>query len=186
MSQAFNELMRLALEEAYASAPTDEIVLHALEVNHRTFDEPIRVIRWPVLGEEPETFECLHEEDAPHSPGQIVNYMGAPFELLLPEKNSESLGSFAVRIDNIGDFADGYITNAALGGGKITATYREYIKGQEKDGPGAVWPGITLTKPRKEGGGMTLIFEGAVLDWIFKAFGKLILPQDYPALSPSE
>lgn len=41
-------LLEKAIAEAYASAPQDVIPLHALEVNHFTFTEPVRVIRWPV------------------------------------------------------------------------------------------------------------------------------------------
>ena len=34
-----------ALEEAYASAPSSEAVLHTLEIRHPDFTQPIRVVR---------------------------------------------------------------------------------------------------------------------------------------------
>jgi hypothetical protein len=173
-------LLERAIAEAYASAPQDTIPLHSLEVNHPSFTDPVRVIRWPGDTPEPTRFSCLLEDDAPYNPGQVVEFIGGPFEIVLPEKSTESPGQFSIRVDNIGDLLDEYLENAALYGGTITAIYREYIKGQEGDGPVSVWPGITLHSPRMDG--QTLVMDGAVLDWIFKAFGKLYLPGDYPGL----
>jgi hypothetical protein len=71
--------------------------------------------------------------------------------------------------------------NAALGGGKITAVYREYIKGDEQlDGPASVWPAMVLSSPRLEG--MTFVMSGTIMDWMFRAFGRLMLPGDYPGI----
>jgi hypothetical protein len=174
-------LLEKAIAEAYASAPQGEIPLHSLEVNHFTFTEgPARVMRWPVTGPEPDRFLCLLEDDAPFNPGQTVEFIGAPFEILLPEKSTESPGQFKLRVDNIGDLLDEYLENAALSGGKITAIYREFLKGQELDGPASVWPGIILTSPRMEG--QTLTMDGAILDWVFRAYGQLYVPSDYPGL----
>jgi hypothetical protein len=175
-----NELLEKAIAEAYASAPQDVIALHSLEVNHPTFTKPVRVIRWPVAGPEPERFSCLLEEDAPYNPGQIVEFIGAPFEIVLPEKSLESPGQFSIRVDNIGDLLDEYLENAALQGGTITAIYREFLKDQELDGPASVWPGISLRSPRMEG--QTLVMDGAVLDWLFRAWSTLYKPGDYPGL----
>jgi hypothetical protein len=175
-----NELLKLAIEEAYASAPQDTIPLHSLEINHKTFTEPIRIVRWPAVGEELEKFNCLIEDDAEYNPGQVVEFLGVPFELVLPEKDTENPGQFRVSVDNVGDLLDEYMENAALGGGKITAVYREYIKGQELDGPASVWPHMTLSSPHLEG--MTFVMNGAVLDWMFRAFGRLMLPGDYPGI----
>jgi hypothetical protein len=172
--------MEASIAEAYASAPQNAIVLHALEVNHPTFTEPVRVIRWPVAGPEPEMFLCLQEGDAPYHPNQTVPYIGAPFEVVPPEKSMESTGTFTLRVDNIGDLLDEYLENAALEGGAITAIYREFLKGQEMDGPASVWPGIALQSPRMEG--QTLVMDGAVLDWVFRKYGNLYLPGDYPGI----
>jgi hypothetical protein len=109
-----------------------------------------------------------------------VEYFGAPFEVVPPEKETENIVTFSLRVDNIGDLLDEYLENAALFGGKITAIYREFLKGQELDGPASVWPGITLQSPRMEG--QTLIMDGAVLDWVFRKFGPLYLPGNYPGI----
>lgn len=172
--------LKEALADAYAHAPKDVIPLHSLEINHFTFEEPGRVARWPVAGTEPERFRCMLEDDAPFNPGQIVEFIGAPFEIVLPENSTESPGQFRLRVDNIGDILDEHLENAALSGGKITAIYRQFLKGQELDGPASVWRDITLHSPRMEG--QTLVMDGAVLDWLFKPFGLLYRPSDYPGL----
>lgn len=174
------ELLQQAIAEAYASAPQTEVILHTLEINHRSFEQPIRVVRWPVTSEQPERFQMLLEDDALYNPGQVVEFIGFPFEVTLPEKDTESPGQFTIRVDNVGDRLDEYLENAALGGGTITAVYREYIQGRELEGPGGVWPGITLISPRMEG--QTIVMDGCVLDWMHRPYGRLYLPGKYPAL----
>jgi hypothetical protein len=176
-----DDLLKKAIEEAYASAPQDVISLHSLEINHKTFTEPIRIIRWPVVGQEPERFKCLIEDDTLYNPGQVAEFIGAPYEILLPEKDTENPGQFKLSVEGVGGLFDEYMYNAALGGGKITAVYREYIKGDEQlDGPASVWPQMVLSSPRLEG--MTFVMNGTVLDWMFRAFGRLMLPGDYPGI----
>ena len=175
-----HELIQQAIEEAYASAPQDVVVLDTLEVLHPTFTTPIRIVRWPITAEEPERFQLKLEDSAPVDAGDTVEFIGAPFELTLPEKHAENPGTFTIRVDGIDDQLDEYMKNAALDGGKITAIYREYVKGQEHLGPGAVWSGIELVSPRLEG--MTFVIEGAVLNWMFRPFGRIYRPIDYPAL----
>jgi hypothetical protein len=172
--------IQAAIDEAIASAPADLIVLDTLEVHHRTFETPIRVCRWPYVGPEPELFHLRLEDTAPVNPGEVVEFIGAPFELSLPEKNAEIPGTFTIRIDGINDQLDEYMKNAALDGGTITAIYRQYLKGCEEDGPGAVWAGIELVSPRLEG--MTFVIEGAVLTWMSKSFGEIYTAIDYPGL----
>jgi len=169
-----------AMNEAYASAPADVIVLDTLEVHHRTLEVPIRVVRCPHLGPEPRMFNLKLEDNAPVNAGESVEFIGAPFELSLPEKNSENPGTFTIRIDGIDDSLDEYLRNAAVDGGAMTAIYRQYVQGFEADGPGVVWGGIELVNPRLEG--MTFVVEGAVLNWMFLPFGRIYRAIDYPGL----
>lgn len=176
-----NATLDEAIREAYASAPVDVIVLHTLEINHPAFTAPARVCRWPVTDNEPTRFRCLIEPEALYNPGQVVDFIGLPFDITLPEKSTDNPGSFTLRLDNVGDTLDEELESAALFGSKITAIYREYIKGTETtDGPRSVWSDITITNPHMEG--QTIVANGAVLDWLFKPFGSLYLPSDYPAL----
>ena len=174
-------LLDEAIAEAYASAPQDVIVLHSLEINHKSFTSPARVMRWPVTDNEPEKFQCLLEDDAPYDPGRVVEFIGLPFEIIAPEKTTESPGQFQIRIDNVGDTLDDHLEAAALGGGQITAIYREFIKGTETtDGPRTVWGNIKIGSPSMQG--QTIVVSGAVLDWMQRPMGHLYTPEGYPAL----
>lgn len=173
-------LLDEAIVEAYASAPQDTIVLHTLEINHKSFAQPARVVRWPVTGNEPTRFVCLLEPDAPYDPGREVEFIGLPFEVVPPAHSTENPGQFQIRIDNAGDVLDEHLEGAALSGGQITAIYREYIKGSEAEGPRTVWSGIKINSPRMEG--QTIVVSGAVLDWMQRAFGYLYTPEKYPGL----
>lgn len=174
-------LLEQAIAEAYASAPAGVIVLHSLELNHKSFTQPARVIRWPVTDNEPETFQCRLEETAPYNPGQIVEFIGVPFEITLPVKSTDDTGQFSIRIDNVGDRLDHHMEAAAMSGGQITAIYREFIKGtEETDGPSSVWEGININSPRMEG--QTIVVDGSILDWMNRSFGRLYTPERYPGL----
>lgn len=176
-----SSLLEQAIAEAYASAPADTIVLHTLEINHKSFLTPARVVRWPVTDNEPETFRCLLEDTAPYDPGRVVEFVGVPFEITLPAHSTEEAGQFNIRIDNVGDILDEQLEAAAIAGGQITAIYRQYIKGTEStDGPATIWEGIKINSPRMEG--QTLVADGAVLDWMQRGYGELYTPEGYPGL----
>ena len=175
-----SKLLEAALAEAYASAPSSVIILHSLEINHYTFTEPLRAVRWPVSGPVPDEFFLKLEDDAPYNPGAVVRFLGIPFDIVQPDKDTDSIGQFKVSFDSVEDRIDEYLTNAALGGGKISAIYREYIKGEELEGPAAVWQGMTFTNPRMEG--QTITMDGVVLDWLTRGWSGLYLAGDYPAL----
>lgn len=168
-----------AIAEAYASAPDDEIIYDALEIDHPTFNVPARVVNWPVTGPEPDKFLFKHESDAPLGPNQLVEYYGIPFEIIPPESSENNAGIFQIQLTLTDDF-DQYLEAAATSPGIIKANYRQYIKGREQEGPAVVWLDLTITSPRREGG--TIIADAAVLTWASQPYGDLYLPSDYPAL----
>lgn len=171
--------LRAAIEEAYASAPPDKIVLDALEIDHPAFDEPIRVVRWPLLGPEPVIFALKHEDEAPRDAGLIVDYAGFPFELKIPDSSNESEGAFELRI-SVHQEVDRALMNAALNRGIITAHYRQYIKSMALDGPAEYWHGIEIQSPRREGG--DIVANGVVLGWMNRSFGEIYRASKYPGL----
>ena len=178
----FTDTLQEAVREAYASATSDIVVLHALEIWHKTFQEPARVIRWPVEGPELTEFRCKLESDAPRNAGQTVTFLGVPYEIKLPEKSQDTPGEFEVSIAGAGDFIEPLLEGAALGGGEITAIYRSFIKGEEDQGPTEVWPDIYLHSPSVDGSTGVVTMKGSVLDWLNRKFGRLITPSAYPAL----
>lgn len=171
-----------AIAEAYASAPQDIIILHTLEINHKSFGVPVRVVRWPVHGPEPETFSCLLESTAPKNAGQTVSFTAMPFDIKLPEKSQETPGQFTITLAGVGDMLDDALETAAIGGGIVTAIYRTFIKGRQGEGPAEVYPGIELQSPELDSSTGTITVTGVVLNWINRPFGRLYTPSRYPGL----
>ena len=176
-----SELLQQAIAEAYASAPQDKIPLDTLEINHPTFTQPLRVVRWPLFSATPETFFLRLEDDAPYNPGETVTFLGFPFALSIPDSSTEAEGQFELRI-SVHIEIDRALKNAALNKGIITAIYRQYIKGMEDEGPAEYWRGIEIQSPRREGG--DIIANGVILGWMAKPFGDLYTPAKYPGLVP--
>lgn len=174
-----SELLKQAIDEAYASASHDKTPLDAIEITHQAFPEPVRLVRWPLLGPEPKIFKLKHEDDAPLNPGQIVDYLGFPFEISIPDSNAEAEGAFDLRIAAYPEF-DVLLMEAALTRGLIKMNYREYVLGMEAEGPADYWRDIEIRSPKREGGDITA--EGVILGWMGKTFGELYRPVKYPGL----
>lgn len=178
-----HELLQKAVLESYASAIQDTILLYALEFNHKSFTQPARVVRWSAASPTPQEFMCKLEEDAPYNPGQIVTFIGVPFEVRFPDKTEDSVGEFQFKINGVGFELDTDLEEAALSGGKITAILRIYVKGEELEGPAEIWPGINIQKPSIDAATGDLTASGSLFDWINRTFGYIYTPGKYPALS---
>lgn len=177
-----------AWAEAMASAPQDTITLHTLEIDHQAFSQPLRVCRWPVTGNEPTVFNCLLEEDAPFNPGEVVQFLGLPLDLGFPDLSAENVGSMSISLSHVGGELDengrgldDYLESAAMDGGKITAVYRAFIKGREKEGPAVVWWDVKIVNPQYEG--QTVSTSGSILDWMNRVVSRLYTLEEYPALA---
>lgn len=177
-----NSNLEAAIREAYATAPVDTVVLYTMEIRHETLSEPVRVVRWPMSGPEPDEFRLKLEADAPADAGRTVTFIGVPFELKLPEKSQDTPGQFEIELPAAGFILEEYCENAALHGGAITATFRTYILGREAEGPVEVWPEIYLQSPSIDSGTGNVTITGSVLDWLNRKFGRLYRPSEFPAL----
>lgn len=176
------ELLLKAVQESYASALQDTILLYALEFNHKAFSQPARVIRWSAAQPEPERFRCRLEEDAPYNPGQIVTFIGLPFEVKFPDKTENALGEFQFKVQGVGYEIEADLEAAAMSGGKISAIVRVYVKGEELNGPAQVWPGINITNPAIDATTGDVTATGSLFDWLTRTYGYNYTPGKYPAL----
>jgi hypothetical protein len=176
------EELQAAIEEAYASAPSDVRVLYTLEFSHHVFTHPARVVRWSAASPEPKKVLCKIEDNAPYNPGETVEFIGLPFDLNMPEKSNASPGEFTFHVAGIGYALDADLEAAALSGGIITAIFRVYEQGEEISGPAQVWPGIQVTSPRLDPASGDMYATGSILGWVNKAYGPLYLPSNYPSL----
>lgn len=176
------ELLQEALYESFASATQDIILLYTLEFNHKAFSQPARVCRWSAASREPEKFHCKLEDDAPNNPGEIVEFIGLPFDVQFPDKTQNNAGEFQFKISGVGFELDADLEAAALSGGKITAILRIFIKGKENEGPAEVWKNIDIKNPSIDATTGDVTATGSFFDWIDRTFGYNYTPGKYPAL----
>lgn len=176
------ELLHRAVLESYASAVQETILLYTLEFNHPAFSQPARVCRWSAASPEPERFYCKLEDNAPNNPGEIVEFIGLPFEVQFPDKVDGNAGEFQFKIDGVGFELDADLEAAALSGGEITAILRIYVKGYEKEGPEEVWRNINIKSPAVDAYTGAVTANGSFFDWINRTFGYNYTPGKYPAL----
>lgn len=175
------ELLAMAVAEAFASAVQETILLYALEFHHPSFSQPARVIRWSAAQPQPEVFRCKLEDDAPANPGEVVEFIGLPFEVTMPDKTADNVGEFSFKVQGVGYELDADLEAAALSGGKITAIFRIFVKGEELEGPAEVWPGINITSPVIDATTGDMTATGSIFDWGNRTFGYKITPGKYPA-----
>lgn len=150
-----------AIREAYASAPSDVVTLHTIELLHPAFTEPVRVVRnhadqktWQALGgaavdavldgmEEKARrnvgLVARLEASAPENGGQMVAFIALAFDIDLPEVNTSAAPEAVVTVDNVDEEINRQLERAATGTEKIRAIYRPYlstdIEGPQADPP---------------------------------------------------
>lgn len=180
-----------ALQEAYASAPTDEVILHTLELRHPSFLEdseetPIRVVR--DFGElleigDPDIFGHLLglELDAPKNPGETVRFIACMFDIDLPAQREGGVPEVEISLDNVTREVSKYLDAATETRVPVELTYREYLA-SDKTEPQFILHGLTLSRVK------TNVFRitgtASFVDLVNKSFpGKVYRPSEFKGLS---
>lgn len=165
-----DDRMSQAIREAYASAPSNVVILDTLEIWHPSFVEdgvpkPIFVVRnyedtatWIDLGgaEVEEVLDAIEEKDrkqiglvarleatALRLAGQMVPFVAYAFDVERPPIDTAPLPEITLTIDNVSREISQKVEEAATSQASITVTYREYIS-TDIDGP-QLDPPITFT-----------------------------------------
>lgn len=125
-----------ALAEAYASAPSSEVILHTLEIRHPSFTVPIRVVR------DFHDFTAYLEADAPADPGAAVTFVAMAFDFSLPDVEKAVSPEIDISLDNVSGELIGYLDAAAQTPDLIEITYRPYLA-SDPSGP-QMNPPLTL------------------------------------------
>ena len=116
-----------AIKEAYASAPSNEVIIHTLEFRHPLFvDEfsaptAIRVVQ----GYEKVT--ATLESTAPLNPSTAVLFLGVPFQFTLPEITTSPSPELLITLDNVTGEIEANLALAVVSPYKIEVTYRPYL-----------------------------------------------------------
>ena len=113
--------MSQALAEAYASAPSNEVILHTLELRHPSFTQPLRVVN------DHGTLNAKLEASAPVNPSTRVDFAPFSFRFRLPDVQSTGMPELEIEIDNVSGEVMAYIDQAAQSQSLIELTYRPYL-----------------------------------------------------------
>jgi hypothetical protein len=99
-----------AIKEAYASAPTNIVILHTITVSHPAFSVPIRVVR----------DNRQHHLDA-------VDYQPFSFDFKLADISDDGVSEIIITMDNVSGDIEANIELAVGSSDHITVTYRPYL-----------------------------------------------------------
>lgn len=117
-----------ALEEAYASAPADEVVLDTIELHaigpdgsHIFQPEPIRIVL--------DDADCVAtlEQTAPRHAGQAVTFRGFRFDVTLQPSQATGVPEMELGVDNVSDEIEDALAQAVEAHAKILVIYRAYL-----------------------------------------------------------
>lgn len=110
-----------AIKEAYASAPSDEVILFTIEMRHPSFDAPLRVVR------DMQNLTATLEADAPENAGEEVLFIAYPFDIKPPDMDEYGKPELTITIDNVGREIMTYVEQAVAQRAVIDVTYRLYL-----------------------------------------------------------
>ena len=158
-------LLTQAIQEAYNSAPTDEIIFHTLELRHPAFVDDtgaataIRVVQDIRPGD---ALDATLEDSAPLHAGQTVTFRAVAFDLSLPKVATGPIPEIALSIDNVDRQIVREIAKAAVGRDRIEVTYRPYLS-SDLSGP-QMNPPLTLTLVKVRANALTISGTARIMD----------------------
>lgn len=146
-----------AIKEAYASAPTDVVLLHTITLDHPAFTAPIRVVR-----DQQDLVATLETGGAP------VTFTAFAFELDLPEVADTGVPEVVLQIDNVSREIIAAIELAQSAPAKISLSYRAYLS-SDLSGPQNV-PPLTLTITAIEADMFKVTARATLVDFVNRRF----------------
>jgi hypothetical protein len=177
-----NPALSQAIKEAYASAPSEQIILHTLELRHPAFFDDagnptaIRVVRDHV------DLLARLEASAPIQASEIVRFIAMGFELDLPPVDTMPVPEISVTLDNVSREIVKHLDAAAESQSVIEVTYRPYLS-TDLEGP-QMDPPIHLVLTEVEADIFRVSGRARMLDIGNKAFpGVIYSAKSFPGLT---
>lgn len=118
-----------ALAEAYAIAPSDEVIYHTLELWHPAFSQPIRVVR------DYANIDARIEATAARDAGTVVAFTAYAFNVIPPDQSATALPQCTIAIDNVSREIAAQIDLAIMQGDPVIVIYRSYLSSALTIGP---------------------------------------------------
>jgi len=170
-----------ALKEAYASAPSDVVILHTLEFRHPNFVDEFNLpsaIR--VVLDHSDHLLTL-ESDAPLNAGQTVTFVKFAFDFTLPEVRSSATPEIMISMDNVSRDIEDNLALAVASPYKVEVTYRPYLS-TDTSAP-QMDPPLTLTLVHVEADDFKVTARASYGDAANKAFpSELYTSTRFPGL----
>lgn len=160
--------LQAAIAEAYASAPSDRVILHTLELRHPDFkDEHDQRIAVRLVRDHQDLTAKL-EGTALLNADEYVTFLAMGFDLELPPVDPSPVPEIIVTIDNVSRELITHLDAAVENADKIEITYRPYLS-NDLSGP-QMDPPITLVLSEVEADVSRVVGRARMLDIGNKSF----------------
>lgn len=110
-----NESLSEALKEAYASAPSNVVMIHTLEINQTGVQAPVYIA------------QSRRDVIAKDENGQWRTFRPCGFQFSLPPANEEGYQSLNIAIDNVDRRVMAFITTGLSSKTTVKVIYRPYL-----------------------------------------------------------
>lgn len=134
-----------ALAEAYASAPADKVIINTLSLWFDGLvddnDDPTELYFFEGFTGDRRRDDGVPLRDMRLEPaaryhgGEVVEWIGIPFRVNLPDVSTRALPKGQIVLDNVGREVADVLMQAIAAGAGVELTYRGYLTGMEDDGP---------------------------------------------------
>lgn len=178
-----------ALQEAYASAPANQVILSTLELNHETMAAPVRLVRDSGVFIEEATDEAGQdiyghmltlEDDAPLNPGEEVLFQSVMFSFKLAAQSDARISGMDISIDNATRIISSYLDTAVTVRSPLTVIYREWLS-DDLSTPRLIIGSMTI--PKVTSTVLNVNCTAEFTDLVNKRFpNKLYRPSEYRGL----
>lgn len=188
-----DDLWTQALQEAYATAPTEEVILHTLELRHPAFVEEGVPVAARVVADfgvqteagdpDPDLYGHMLtlEADAPMNAGETVKFLSCMFDFKGPNQLENGIPSIELKLDNVSEIISQYMRDAIAINATLDVTYREYLL-SDTSAPGYILNGFTLSDVRITS--TNAVGTARFADLYNKSFpNKVYRADDYPGLA---
>jgi hypothetical protein len=143
-----------AIKEAYAAAPSGQVILSTLELNHITMAVPVRLVRdkgvyqedaSELAGKDIWGHLLTLEADAPSNPSEEVLFQSVMFRFSLASQTDARISGMDIAIDNATKIISSYLDEAVTERSPMTAIYREFLTDQ-MDTPSMMIRNLTIQR----------------------------------------
>ena len=158
-----------ALQDAWVNNPSNEVILHTLELRHPSFQDDtgnevaVRIVR------NNEAITARLEESASLNGGELVEFIPLGFDFKLPSTNNQPVPEIDIQIDNVSREIGEHLDQAAESSFPVRVIYRPYLSTMLTSGP-QMTPVLELTLSDADLTNSAVIAKARILDLGNKAF----------------